>query len=74
MLWLHIHKGKGIRLETKSRNLNLGIKDTQENTIVDKYWKYGRTTLQIHDLNNLPENLELEPEQEIRADEKGPYI
>jgi len=37
--------------------------------------KYGRTTLkEIHNLNNLPENLELEPKQEIGADEKGPYI
>jgi len=37
-----------------------------------KIWKNHIT--EIHDLNNLPENLELEPKQEMGADEKGPYI
>jgi hypothetical protein len=35
-----------------------------------KIWENHIT--EIHDLNNQPENLELEPTQEIGADEKGP--
>jgi hypothetical protein len=34
-----------------------------------KIWKNHIT--EIHDLNNLPENVELEPKQEIGPDEKG---
>jgi hypothetical protein len=37
-----------------------------------KIWENHIT--EIHDLNNLPENLGLEPKQEIGEDEKGPYI
>jgi hypothetical protein len=37
-----------------------------------KIWENHIT--EIHDLNNLPENLKLKPKQEIGADEKGPYI
>jgi len=39
---------------------------------VRKIW--GNHITEIHDLHNLPENLELKPKQEIGADEKGPYI
>jgi hypothetical protein len=37
-----------------------------------KIWENHIT--EIHDLNNLPKNPELEPKQEIGANEKGPYI
>jgi len=39
---------------------------------VPKTWENHIT--EIHDLNNLPENLELKPKYEIGADEKGPCI
>jgi hypothetical protein len=37
-----------------------------------KIWENYIT--ELYDLPNRPENLEVEPEQEVDADEKGPYI
>jgi hypothetical protein len=56
---------------------NIGIEDSKGNIIVDK-----RQVLKIwenciresYNRTNQPENLEVEPEDEVDANEKGPYI
>ena len=55
---------------------NIGIKDSQGNRIVDqrqvlKIWENYVT--ELHDRPNRPETLEVEPEEEVYTDEKGPY-
>jgi len=56
---------------------NIGIEDSQGNRIVEqshvvKIWEnYIR---ELHDRPNRPVTLEVEPEEEVDADEKGPYI
>ena len=54
-----------------------GIEDSQRNRIVDqrqvlKIWENYITELQ--DRPNRPETLEVEPEEEVDTDEKGPHI
>jgi len=56
---------------------SIGIEDSQENRIVDKrqvlkIWEHYIT--ELHDRPNRPETLEVEPEEEVDADEKGPHI
>jgi hypothetical protein len=56
---------------------NIGIKDSQGNRIVEqskvlKIWENYIT--ELHDRPNRPVTLEVEPEEEVDADEKGPYI
>ena len=56
---------------------NMGIKDSQGNRIVDqkqvlKIWENYVT--ELYDRPNRPETLEIEPEEEVDTDEKGPYI
>ena len=56
---------------------NIGIEDSQGNRIVDqkqvlKIWKNYVT--ELYDQLNRPETLEVEPEEEVDTDEKGPYI
>jgi len=56
---------------------NIGIKDSQGNKIVEKsqvlqIWENYIT--ELHDRPNRPVTLEVEPEKEVDADEKGPYI
>jgi hypothetical protein len=56
---------------------NTGIEDSQENRIVEqsqvlKIWENYIT--ELYDRLNLPETLEVEPEEEVDTDEKGPYI
>jgi len=56
---------------------NIGIEDSQGNRIVEqsqvlKIWKNYIT--ELHDRPNQPVTLEVEPEEEVDADEKGPYI
>ena len=56
---------------------NIGIEDRQGNRIVDqrqvfKIWKNYVT--ELYDRPNRPETLEVEPEEEVDTDEKGPYI
>jgi len=56
---------------------NIGIKDSEGNRIVDqkqvlKIWENYAT--ELYDRTNRPETLEVEPEEEIDTDEKGPYI
>jgi len=56
---------------------NTVIEDSQGNRIVEqsqvlKIWENYIT--ELHDRPNRPENLEVEPEEEVDAHEKGPYI
>jgi len=56
---------------------NIGIKDSQGNRIVQqtqvlKIWENYIT--ELYDWPNQPETLEVEPEEEVDTDEKGPYI
>jgi len=56
---------------------NIGIEDTQGNRILEqsqvlKIWENYIT--EIYDRPNRAETLEAEPEDEVDADEKGPYI
>ena len=56
---------------------NIGIEDSQGNRILEqsqvlKIWENYIT--ELHDRPNRPETLEVESEEEVDADEKGPYI
>jgi len=56
---------------------NIGIEDSQVNRIVQqsqvlKIWENYVT--ELHDRPNRPQTLEVEPEEEVDTDEKGPYI
>jgi len=56
---------------------NIGIEDSQGNRIVEqsqmlKIWENYIT--ELYDRPNRPETLEVKPEEEVDADEKGPYI
>jgi hypothetical protein len=56
---------------------NIGIEDSHGNVIVDqrqvlKFWENYITVL--YDQPNRPETLDVEPEEEVDTDEKGPYI
>ena len=56
---------------------NIGIEDSQGNRIVEqsqvlKIWENYITELYVRP--NRPETLEVEPEEEVDTDEKGPYI
>ena len=56
---------------------NIGIEDSQGNRIVDrkhvlKIWENYVT--ERYDRSNRPETLEVEPEEKVDTDEKGPYI
>ena len=56
---------------------NIGIEDSQGNRIVQqsevlKIWE--NYTTELHDQPNRPVTLKVEPEEEVDADEKGPYI
>ena len=56
---------------------SIGIEDSQGNRIVDqrqvlKIWENYIT--ELYDRTNKPETLEVEPEEEVETDEKGPHI
>jgi hypothetical protein len=56
---------------------NTGIEDSQGNRITDqnqvlKIWE--NYISELYDRPNRPENLEVEPEEEVDTDEKCPYI
>ena len=56
---------------------NIGIEDSQGNITVDhrqvlKIWESYIT--ELYDQANGPENLEVEPEEEVHSNEKGPSI
>ena len=55
----------------------IGIEDSLGNRIVEqsqvlKIWE--NYISELHDRTIQPESLEIEPEEEVDADEKGPYI
>jgi len=59
------------------RDSNIGIEDSQVNRIVElsqvlKIWENYIT--EIYDRTNRPETLDVEPEEEVDTEEKGPYI
>ena len=56
---------------------NIGIQDSQGNRVVQqsqvfKIWENYIT--ELYDRPNLPETLDVEPEEEVDTDEKGSYI
>jgi hypothetical protein len=56
---------------------NIGMEDCQGNIIIDQrrvlqIWENYIT--ELWNLSNQPQNLCVEPAEEIDADEKGPYI
>jgi hypothetical protein len=56
---------------------NIGIEDSQGNIIINQrrelqIWENYIT--ELYDLANRPEHLDVEPEEEVDEDEKGPYI
>ena len=56
---------------------SIGIEDSQGNRIVDQrqmlnIWENYIT--ELYDWPNRPETLEVEPEEEVGTDEKGPHI
>ena len=56
---------------------SIGIEDSQGNRIVDqrqvpKIWENYIT--ELYDRPNRPKTLEVEPEEEVDTDEKGPHI
>jgi hypothetical protein len=56
---------------------SFGIEDSQGNRIVDQrhvleIWE--NYVAELYDRTNRPETLEVEPEEEVDTDEKGPYI
>jgi hypothetical protein len=70
-------KTKELGWKEHQGNQNIGIEDSQENGTVEqsqvlKIWENYIT--ELHDRPNRPETLEAEPEEEVDADEKGPYI
>ena len=53
---------------------NIGIEDSQGNRIVEKSQVlkiWGNYITELHDRPNPPVTLEVEPEEEVDADEKG---
>jgi hypothetical protein len=70
-------KTKELGWNEEKKKKNIGIEDSQGNRIIEqsqvlKIWENYITVL--HDRPNRPETLEVEPEEEVDADEKGPYI
>ena len=56
---------------------SIGIEDSQGNRIVDQrqVLKIGENYItELYDRPNRPETLEVEPEEEVDTDEKGPHI
>jgi len=69
-------KRKVLRWKETKGIQNTGIEDSQVNRIVEqsqvlKMWENYIT--ELHDRPNRPVTLEVEPEEEVDADEKGPY-
>ena len=53
---------------------NIGIEDSQGNRIVDQKQVLKIWENYVTELYDRPETLEVEPEEEVDTDEKGPYI
>ena len=70
-------KTKELGWKETQETQNTGIEDFQRNRRVEqsqvlKIWEKYIT--ELHDRPNRPETLEVEPEEEVDADKKGPYI
>jgi len=70
-------KTKELRWKETQRIQNIGIEDSQGNRIVGqkkvlKIWENYVT--ELYDRPNRPEILEVEPEEEVDTDDKGPHI
>jgi hypothetical protein len=70
-------KTKLLRWKETQRIKNIGIEDSQRNRIIQqsqvlKIWE--NYIKELHDRPYRPETLEVEPEEEVDADEKGPCI
>ena len=70
-------KTKGLGWNESQGIQSIGIEDCQGNRIVDqrqvlKIWENDIT--ELYDRPNRPETLEVEPEEEVHTDEKGPHI
>ena len=70
-------KTKELRWKDTQGIQNTGIEDSRGNRIVDqkqmlKIWENCVT--ELYDRPNRPETLEVQPEEEVDTDEKGPYI
>jgi hypothetical protein len=70
-------KTKELGLKDTQGFPNISIEDSQGNRIIEqsqelKIWENYIT--QLHDRPNRPETLEVEPEEEVDTNEKGPYI
>jgi hypothetical protein len=70
-------KTKGLGWKETQGIQNIGIEDSQGNRIVIhsqvlKIWENYIT--ELYNRPNRPETLEVEPEEEVDTDEKGPYI
>jgi len=64
-------------LKENNRIQNIDIEESKGNIIVDrrelqKIWE--NRIIEIHDRSNRPENLEVGHEEDVDADEEGPYI
>jgi hypothetical protein len=56
---------------------NIGIENSQVNRIVDQRQVleiWDNYVTELYDRPNRPENLEVEPNEEVDTDKKGPYI
>jgi len=70
-------KKKKTGLKENNRIQNIGIEGSKGNKIIDrgellKIWK--NRIIEIHDRSNRLENLEVGHEDDVDAEEKGPYI
>jgi len=70
-------KTKELGWKTTQWIQNIGMEDSQGNRIVDqkqvlKFWE--KYVTELYDRPNGPKTLEVEPEEEVDTDEKGPYI
>ena len=70
-------KTKGLGLEETQGIQNIGIDDSYQNRRVEqsKVLKMQENYItDLYDPPNRPQTLEVEPEEEVDRDEKGPYI
>jgi len=70
-------KTKELGWQETQRIQNIGIEDSRWNRIVElsqvlKIWQNYIT--ELYDRPNRTETLDVEPEEEVDTDEKGPYI
>jgi hypothetical protein len=72
-----VYEDEGTRLERKSWDSKRGIEDCQGNIRADQKQVLKICDIyitELHDQANRPENLKVRVEEEVDADEKGPYV